>query len=199
MKKIILYLIVSFGIVSCSSIKKDEKNTMPNIVLILADDLGYGDLTCYNKDSKIPTPNIDELASNGLRFTDAHSPSAVCTPTRYGILTGRYCWRTRLKSGVAWTYEKDLIDRERITLAKLLKDNGYSTAMVGKWHLGWEWPYKEGFNPDSMNINVYRKKDRFLLEQNLDLTKPLKGGPIGAGFDYQFGVDVPNFPPYCFF
>src|SRR5262245_13187092 len=108
----------------------------PNILYILADDLGYGDLRCYNPASKIPTPNLDRFASQGMRFTDAHSPSAVCTPTRYGILAGRYCWRTKLKSGVLWGYSPALIERGRMTVASLLKRQGYHTGCVGKWHLG---------------------------------------------------------------
>src|SRR5262245_18869978 len=105
----------------------------PNILIILADDMGYGDPGCYNKDSKIPTPHIDQLASQGMRFTDAHTPSAVCTPTRYGLLTGRYCWRTSLKQGVLQGYDPLLIEPERLTVASLLKQHGYATAAIGKW------------------------------------------------------------------
>lgn len=109
----------------------------PNIVVLLADDMGYGDPHCYNPASKIPTPNMDRLAAEGLRFTDAHTPAAVCTPTRYGLLTGRYCWRTRLQSSVLWTdYEEPLIDPQRETVARLLQRSGYHTAAIGKWHLG---------------------------------------------------------------
>ena len=113
----------------------------PNIVFILADDLGYGDVKCNYPAGKIPTPNIDRLASEGMRFTDAHAPSAVCTPTRYSILTGRYCWRTRLKAGVLWQWEAPLIPAERLTLPGLLRTNGYRTAALGKWHLGLNWPF----------------------------------------------------------
>ena len=105
----------------------------PNIVLILADDMGYGDLGCQNPRSKIPTPNLDRLAGQGIRLTDAHSPSAVCSPTRYGILTGRYCGRTRLKSGVLWNWDPPLIEPDRLTVPKLLKQHGYATACIGKW------------------------------------------------------------------
>src|SRR6266498_2392043 len=108
----------------------------PNIVYILADDLGWGDLGCYNRESAVPTPNADRLASQGVRFTDMHSPSAVCTPTRYGIMTGRYCWRSRLKSGVLQGYSPNLIESERLTVPAMLKTRGYYTAGVGKWHLG---------------------------------------------------------------
>src|SRR5215831_9544233 len=109
---------------------------LPNIVYILADDLGWGDLGCYNKDSAVPTPNANQFATESTRFTDMHSPSAVCTPTRYGILTGRYCWRSRLKSGVLTGYSPNLIEEGRMTAASMLKSRGYYTAGVGKWHLG---------------------------------------------------------------
>ncbi len=158
----------------------------PNIVYILADDMGYGDLACQNPESKIPTPNLDRLASQGCRFTDAHSPSAVCTPTRYGILTGRYCWRTRLKKGVLWAWDPPLIDAERLTVPAMLRKHGYHSACVGKWHLGWDWPTTDGEPP---------KKDAVT---NVDFTKPAANGPTTRGFDYYFGTAVPNFPPYCF-
>ncbi len=151
----------------------------PNIVYILADDLGYGDVGCYNPMSKIPTPNIDRLAKEGVRFTDAHSPSSVCTPTRYSLLTGRYAWRTRLQRNVIGLFAQPLIDEKRFTVAKMLHDRGYTTACIGKWHLGWGWP-KPG---DS---------------GKRDFTKPIPDGPTTRGFDFYFGTDVPNYPPYCF-
>ncbi len=151
----------------------------PNIVYILADDLGYGDVSCYNPQSKIATPNIDRLASEGVRFTDAHSPSSVCTPTRYSILTGRYAWRTRLQRNVIGYFAQPLIAENQLTVAKLLKAQGYSTACIGKWHLGWGWP-----KPDKNG--------------NRDFSKPIPNGPTSRGFDYYFGTDVPNYPPYCF-
>ncbi|MCB1122576.1 MAG: sulfatase-like hydrolase/transferase, partial [Verrucomicrobiae bacterium] len=107
----------------------------PNVIVILADDLGYGDLGCYNSDSKIPTPHCDRLAAEGMVFTDAHTPSSVCTPTRYGLLTGRYCWRTMLKKGVLGGYDPPLLEENRLNLASFLKGRGYTTACVGKWHL----------------------------------------------------------------
>src|SRR5438874_9533120 len=105
-----------------------DKKSLPNIVIILADDLGYGDVGCYNKDSKIPTPHLDRLAQQGMRFTDAHTPSAVCSPTRYGLLTGRYSWRGALKKGVLQGYDPLLIEPGRMTLASLLRRHGYVTA-----------------------------------------------------------------------
>ena len=110
--------------------------TPPNIVLIMADDMGYGDVEALNPRSKIPTPHLNRLAEEGMTFTDAHSPSAVCTPTRYGLLTGRYCWRTELTQGVLNGYGRPLIETDRPTVASFLRKNGYSTGIVGKWHLG---------------------------------------------------------------
>src|SRR5262245_51938486 len=114
----------------------------PNILYILADDLGYGDVKCLNPDGKIPTPHLDRLAAAGMKFTDAHSSSSVCTPTRYGILTGRYNWRSSLKNGVLEGFGKPLIEPGRLTVPALLKQNGYETACIGKWHLGLNWPLK---------------------------------------------------------
>src|SRR5688572_15796218 len=116
----------------------------PNIIFILCDDLGYGDVKCFNPKGKIPTPNLDRLAAEGMRFTDAHTGSAVCTPTRYGLLTGRYSWRSRLQNGVLGGLSPRLIETDRLTVASLLKQHGYHTACVGKWHLGMDWVRKEG-------------------------------------------------------
>ncbi len=159
----------------------------PNIVYILADDLGYGDVGCYNHDSKIPTPELDRMAGEGIRFTDAHAPDAVCTPTRYGVLTGRYCFRSRLKSGVLGPWGAPLIEEGRLTVPELLRRHGYATACLGKWHLGWEWPTTDGRPPSSQDGLG-----------NIDFAKPIPGGPTARGFDYYFGVDLPNYPPYCF-
>ena len=123
----------------------------PNIVIILADDLGYGDVGCYNPESKIATPNLDRLVREGLRFTDAHSPSAVCTPARYGLLTGRYPWRSRLKRGVLGPWATPLIETNRLTLPAMLHAQGYATAAIGKWHLGWQWPTTDGQPPVSLD------------------------------------------------
>jgi arylsulfatase A len=148
----------------------------PNIVFILADDLGSGDLSCYNKDSKIPTPHLDSLAAEGIRFTDAHSNSSVCTPTRYGVLTGRYCWRSRLKRGVLNGYSTALIEEGRETVASLLKKQGYATACIGKWHLGMN------FAKDGKNWNH---------------TQPIQRGPTTLGFDYFLGISASlDMPPY---
>ena len=150
----------------------------PNIVVILADDLGFGDVHFLNPQrGRLATPNIDRLASEGMTFTDAHSGSAVCTPTRYGILTGRYAWRSRLQKGVLGPYDAPLISQGRLTLPSMLKANGYRTACIGKWHLGWNWPRAAG---------------------KVAFDQPITEGPTTLGFDSYFGTDVPNYPPYCF-
>ncbi|MBI9017863.1 MAG: sulfatase-like hydrolase/transferase [Phycisphaerae bacterium] len=187
---------IAAGVVGCSRCNAfgPKKAARPNIVFILADDLGYGDPQCYNKDSKIPTPNIDCLAGQGMRFTDAHSPTSVCTPTRYGILTGRYAWRTRLKSSVLWPWDKPLISKERLTVAEMLKGLNYNTACIGKWHLGWSWATK-----DDMEIPLWMNNaKRNQVGTKIDYSKAIADGPLAHGFDYYFGDDVPNFPPYCF-
>ncbi len=163
------------------------KKKYPNIVFILADDLGYGDIQSLNPDGKIPTPNINQIAKNGIIFTDAHSPSSVCTPTRYSILTGRYAWRTRLKKGVLVEYDSPLIENNRKTMPEILRQKNYQTAAFGKWHLGFEWKTLDGNSPiDQAKIN------------NIDYSMELKGGPLDHGFDYFFGMDAPNYPPYTF-
>lgn len=147
----------------------------PNIIYILADDLGYGDVSAYNPESKIKTPNIDALANNGIKFTDAHTNSSVCTPTRYGILTGRYAWRTHLKKGVLGGHSNLLIDVKRETVASYLKDKGYSTGCIGKWHLGMDWPTTDGDIAKRNGLNV-------------DLETAVKNGPLEVGFDYFYGI-----------
>jgi len=172
----------------------------PNIVYILADDMGYGDMGCNNPDSRIPTPNLDRLAGQGLRFTDAHASSSVCTPSRYSILTGRYAWRTPLQSGVLWPWDPPLIEPERLTVSELLRQHGYRTACIGKWHLGWEWATLDGEPAHKgSQIGVLDRVQRHEMEKNIDYTQPMRGGPVDCGFDTYFGVDVPNFPPYTWF
>ncbi|MDR1666481.1 MAG: sulfatase-like hydrolase/transferase [Bacteroidales bacterium] len=153
----------------------------PNIIFILADDMGYGDVSALNRESKINTPNIDKIAGNGVVFTDAHSSSAVSSPTRYGILTGRYNWRSTLKRGVLHGYDKALIPAGRTTTASMLKNRGYETACIGKWHLGWTWN------------NVAKGTD------SVDFTKPVTGGPVAIGFDYFYGISASlDMPPYVY-
>ena len=165
----------------------------PNIVVILADDMGYGDVKCNYPDGRIPTPHLDRLASQGMRFTDAHAPSSLCTPTRYALLTGRYAWRTRLKAGVLWQYDKPLIEEGRLTLPGMLRQHAYRTAAIGKWHLGMDWP----FSSTEAAKKVAKHKDSATCA-DIDWSKPISGGPTDRGFDYYFGVNVPNFSPYAF-
>lgn len=172
----------------------------PNIVIIYADDLGYGDVQSYNPErGKIPTPNIDRLASQGMSFTDAHSSSGVCSPSRYTLLTGRYHWRSRLQRGIVGLYGKPLITQERLTLAGLVKQHGYHTACIGKWHLGWDWPIQDG----QMNLFRSEIKDFKASEEQRKawgevFSLPIPGGPTAVGFDEYFGTDVSNHPPFCF-
>lgn len=166
----------------------------PNVVFILADDLGYGDLGCYNTRSKIPTPRLDALAAGGMRFTNAHTPSSVCTPTRYGVLTGRYCWRTWLKKSVLDGFDPPLIKPNRLTVASLLKDQGYATACIGKWHLGMNWTQNTGHR-----MGVRDQRGGFRPGYDVDYTKPIQGGPNDVGFDYFFGISASlDMSPYCF-
>jgi arylsulfatase A-like enzyme len=162
----------------------------PNIVVILADDMGYGDAGCYNPASLIPTPSIDRLAGQGARFTDAHSPSAVCTPTRYGLLTGRYAWRTWLRRGVIGGYTPPLIEPTRPTLASVLKSRGYQTGFFGKWHLGLGWTRANGFVPtfkdaQRMFPGSWQDPDPS-TGLNVDFTQRIHGGPTALGFDEAF-------------
>ncbi|PHN05986.1 sulfatase family protein [Flavilitoribacter nigricans] len=190
-------LLVLLLLTGCTA--EEDVSNHPNIVYILADDLGYGDLSFLNADSKIQTPHLDQLAAGGLHFTDAHSGSAVCTPTRYGILTGRYAWRTPLKQGVLWPYDPPLIQGERITVAEMLREQGYATACIGKWHLGWDWPLTGGgYARDSLQGFGFDRAARLRIEASVDFNKPVNNGPLSHGFDYYFGDDVPNFPPYSF-
>jgi arylsulfatase A-like enzyme len=151
----------------------------PNILFILADDLGYGDVACYNPESKIPTPNLDRLAAQGMRFTDAHSASTVCTPTRYSILTGRMQFRTGMRGVFAGVGGPCLIEPERLTLPELLRQNGYATACIGKWHIGLSF-----FDSDGHRITNQGLKG----VQQIDYSRPITDGPLHQGFDRFFGT-----------
>lgn len=165
----------------------------PNVVLILCDDLGYGDVAANNPESKIQTPNIDRIAREGVRFTDAHTPSSVCTPTRYGLITGRYNWRSKLQSGVLGGLSPRLIEPERATLASMLKSRGYFTAVIGKWHLGMDW-VKNG--DKEVSVLSIEKPEQV---NNVDYSKPIANGPTTVGFDYYFGVSASlDMVPYTF-
>ena len=165
--------------ICCLAAVMTQAQQKPNIIYILADDLGYGDVSCLNADSKLHTVNIDKMAAGGMKFTDAHSNSAVCTPTRYGIITGRYAWRTVLQNGVLWGYDTMLIKNSRTTLASLLKRNGYHTGGIGKWHLGLDWKKNES--------------------GAFDFFQPLAAGPLQAGFDYFYGIPASlDMQPYFY-
>ena len=155
----------------------------PNIVLIMADDMGFGDVQALNSNSQIPTPNLNQLANDGMAFLDAHSPSAVCTPTRYALVTGRYCWRSRLKRGVLNGYGEPLIEKDRSTLASVLRSAGYETGIVGKWHLGL------GFAKDPAKTE----------NKGFDFSKPIDHGPNDLGWDFSFVIPASlDFPPYVY-
>ena len=165
----------------------------PNIVIIYADDMGFGDLAIQNPESKIPTPNLDKLAREGVRFTNAHSSSGICTPSRYALLTGKYHWRKFHDIVDSWG--SSVISSDELTIPEMLKQNGYTTACIGKWHLGWDWNSIR--KPDTKSILVEGKKT--YGPEAFEWEKPIADGPTAHGFDYYFGDDVPNFPPYCWF
>ena len=194
-----LVLIVS-GCSQEASREPAPSRELPNIVVVLADDLGYGDVSALNSESKIPTPNIDSLVSQGMVFLDAHSNSSVCTPTRYGLLTGEYAWRSRLKRGVLLGYSPSLIPNSKPTLASMLSDNGYYTACIGKWHLGLDWKLKDStylqFPPQ---LEVSRELVAYHDLENIDFTATTAGGPVSAGFDYSYIIPASlDFEPYCY-
>jgi arylsulfatase A-like enzyme len=163
----------------------------PNIIFILCDDLGTGDVKCLNPEGKIATPHMDRLAKEGVKFTDAHSGSSVCTPTRYGIMTGRYAWRSKLQSGVLGGLSPRLIEQGRMTVASLLKEQGYSTHCVGKWHLGMDWARKG----EVAELNIESQAQ----VNNVDYMKPITNGPTSVGFDTYFGISASlDMVPYCF-
>ncbi|MEZ5392317.1 MAG: sulfatase-like hydrolase/transferase [Bryobacterales bacterium] len=168
---------LAFLLLAFAAIASAQK---PNIVFILADDMGFGDVQALNPKSKIPTPNLNRLSREGMTFVDAHTGSAVCTPTRYGLVTGRYSWRGSLKKGVLNGYGKPLIEQGRETIGSFLKSQGYYTGIVGKWHLG---------------LGFVRKSN----EEDIDFTQGLTDGPHTRGFDFSFIIPASlDFPPYVF-
>lgn len=174
-----------------ANLVETKASEFPNVVIIYADDMGFGDLAVQNEDSKIPTPNLDRLAAEGMRFTDAHSSSGICTPSRYALLTGRYHWRKFHSIVSSWG--DSVFAEERLTLPEMLKQRGYRTACIGKWHLGFDWSAirKPGAKPKKEGRRVVWTADDF------DWSKPIPNGPLAHGFDEYFGDDVPNFPPYA--
>ena len=165
----------------------------PNIIVILADDQGFGDLGANNPQSKIATPNLDALARGGLRFTDGHTSSGVCTPTRYSLLTGRYHWRTKLQSGVLGGFSPPLIAKDRLTVAGMLKQQGYATGCFGKWHLGMSFPLKNGgVADDGGNFSK-----SFQDAASVDYGRDILDGPVDHGFDTYFGISASlDMPPF---
>ncbi|KAA5547068.1 arylsulfatase [Roseiconus nitratireducens] len=167
----------------------------PNMVFILADDQGFGDVGALNPESKIPTPNIDRIAKEGMIFEDGHSSSSVCTPTRYSVLTGRYHWRTRLQRGVLGGFSQPLIAPDRMTVASMLQQQGYATACIGKWHLGWNWPLKDGGTADDKGNFA----SSYAQGWDVDYQADIQNGPNTVGFDYFFGISASlDMPPYVF-
>lgn len=210
------HLLVTLFLAALSTIAAaKEAATKPNILVILADDLGYGDVRCNNPErGKIPTPNIDKLAGQGMRFTDGHSSSGVCSPSRYTLLTGRYHWRTQLQGGIVGVFGEPLIAPDRMTIGTLAKQQGYRTACIGKWHLGWDWPVTKEqrplLSPSKRPADEASRANKqaaaagaVATEQQIAawsdiFSKPIAGGPSTRGFDLFFGVDIPNWPPFCF-
>lgn len=189
--KVYWLLIINLILFSCHQ-EMTSTSPPPNIIYVLADDLGYGDLGAFNPSGKIKTPHLDQMAQQGMKFTDAHTSSSVCTPTRYGILTGRYNWRSPLKRGVLSGTSKALIPQDRTTVASFLKSNGYETAFIGKWHLGWNWAVKDTV---FRNIPI---KDHEIFEK-IDFSKTVSHNPNDLGFDYAYGhCGSLDMPPYVY-
>jgi len=175
MKLLPLLLLVASSVIQHSSF-----SALPNILLILADDLGYGDLRCYNAESKVPTPNIDRLAGEGMRFTDAHSPATVCTPSRYALMTGQMAFRVP-RGGTVFTGVggPSLIEKDRLTLPAMLKQQGYATAAIGKWHVGLTFRNAAGQPVTKLGLEGVHE---------VDFSSPIEGGPLDHGFDRFFGT-----------
>lgn len=189
----VVFLAIFASTLAIGELAVAAASSRPNIVFILCDDLGYGDVRCFNPQGKIATPEMDRIAAAGMKFTDAHTPSSVCTPTRYGLLTGRYNWRSRLQSGVLGGLSPRLIEPDRKTLASFLKQNGYATACVGKWHLGMDWSRLPGKEVTALGIEGPAQV------RNVDYSQPITDGPNSVGFDYFFGISASlDMVPYAF-
>ncbi|TLX71822.1 arylsulfatase [Labilibacter sediminis] len=169
--------------------QQENTSTKPNIVIIYADDMGYGDVSCQNNNAKLNTPNIDRLASEGIRFTDGHSSSGICSPSRFALLTGQYHWR-RMHS-IVNSFGNSRFKEGEFTIARMLKQQGYTTACIGKWHLGWNWEF------NSKPTGVDKKNRKYYKASDLITDRSIKGGPCDQGFDYYFGDGTINFPPYA--
>jgi arylsulfatase A len=184
------FVLLAFALASPIFGQKAAAPSSPNIIIIFADDMGYGDVSALNPDSRIKTPALDLLVQEGISFTNAHASASVCTPSRYGLLTGRYGFRSPAAAYGIAGFDRPVIESERETLASVLKKSGYTTAIVGKWHLGLEWQTKDGL-PAKLE-----PKTGF---SNVDYSKPVARGPNSFGFDYSFihpaSLDI---PPYVF-
>ncbi|TNF72189.1 MAG: arylsulfatase, partial [Bacteroidetes bacterium] len=189
-----IFLIFAFALLLTGHGCKSDLpgSELPNILIIYADDMGYGDLNCQNPDSRIPTPNLDRLAAEGMRFTDAHSSSGICSPSRFALLTGTYHWRRQ--HGIVGAFGAPFFKDTDVTLPQVLKSKGYRTACIGKWHLGWNWAFK---NEPSGEVMQWGRKRKVYLPGDIDWSKPITGGPLERGFDYYFGDGTINFPPYA--
>jgi len=191
MRKIIRYFTILSVFAILTNCEKVE-NKPPNIVIIYADDMGYGDLNIQNPGSKIPTPNLDKLASEGIRFTDAHSSSGICSPSRFALLTGMYHWRRQ--HGIVNAFGKPFFNDSDITMPQVLRENGYATACIGKWHLGWNWEFR---NEPSGEVMQWGRLQKFYHPEDIKWGGPIAGGPLDRGFDYYYGDGTINFPPYA--
>jgi len=190
--KALLISVAAVGIAAAANVNHERGGPRvskhPNLIYIFADDMGYGDVSCLNEHAAFKTVHLDRLAAEGMRCTDAHSSSAVCTPSRYSVLTGRYNWRSVLKKGVTGGYSRPILEDDRLTVASMLREQGYRTACVGKWHLGLEWRLKDGGI-----ASTYQD------EEQVDFSAPITDGPLNHGFDYYFGISASlDMPPYVY-
>ncbi len=194
MKKTLLPLPVLSLAVACTD-SHPVAPALPNIVIIYADDLGYGDMSCQNAESKIQTPHLDAMAASGMRFTDGHSSSGVSTPSRYALLTGAYHWRR--VPGAIQTYSESVFEPGELTMPRMLKESGYQTAMIGKWHLGWNWNdvLNEKGREHRNSTTKPHDKEIFGVDE-FDWSNALGGGPCSIGFDYYYGHSEPFYPPF---
>lgn len=194
-------LILLFAVCCALGAGQVHAAKLPNVVILYADDMGYGDLAANGCSSKIPTPNLDQLAAQGMRFTDGHSSSGICSPSRFALLTGQHHWR-RFHS-IVQAFGRSVFKPDDFTLPKMFRTKGYNTAAIGKWHLGWNWNAVKKPGTEMSSVPWYRPDGRILMRKSyevdaIDWQKSVPGGPLSQGFDYYFGDGTINFPPYCF-
>ncbi len=187
MNRLNLFFILGLFLVLSGRSNGNNKKR-PNIVIIYADDMGYGDVSYQNKEAKLHTPNIDKLANEGMVFSDAHSSSGISSPSRFALLTGQYHWRRM--HDIVWAFGPSVFKKDEFTIARMLKEKGYATACIGKWHLGWDWQFNA--EPEKLKYGVTCKPEQLITEQ------PINDGPLAQGFEYYFGDGTINFPPYAF-